>query len=43
MNINKLTAEQIISLALIRGTVDYIKALDYDCLDWREWANLSKN
>ncbi len=43
MRIDGLTRYQIISLALIKGTVDYIKALDYDTLDWLEWGKIHEN
>ena len=43
MKIDKLTAEQIISLAILKGTVDYIKFLDYDAIDWTEWMLTHRN
>jgi len=43
MRIDGLTQQQIISLALLKGTVDYVKALDYDAIDWLTWSRLHKN
>lgn len=43
MRIDGLAAEQIISLALLMGTVDYFELLDYDVIDWLEWYQIQKN
>jgi len=43
MKIDGLARWQIISLALLKGTVDYIRLLDYDAIDWLEWSRLNRN
>lgn len=43
MKIDNLTPEQIISLVLVTKTTDYTEALDYDFIDWIDWANLHRN
>ena len=43
MIIDGFTAEQIVSLALLKGTVDYLEALDYDTIDWLKWGWINRN
>ena len=43
MNIDNLTAEQIISLALFKGTTDLLKFMDFDAVDWLEWSWINRN
>jgi len=43
MIIDGLTTEQIVSLALLKGTVDYLEFLDYDTVDWLEWGYIHRN
>ena len=43
MKIDKLTPEQITSLARLKTGVDYIEALDYDAIDWVEWTRIHRN
>ena len=43
MNIDGFTAEQIISIALYKGTADLLEYMDFDALDWREWCWISRN
>ena len=43
MKIDGFTAEQIISIALYKGTADLLGYMEFDALDWREWCWIVRN
>ena len=44
MNITGLSTEQIVSVAQVMNCkLDYLVRLDYDYIDWLEWASLNRN
>jgi hypothetical protein len=43
INLSKLTVRQAAFYVVLANSVDYLRLLGYDAVDWREWMRLYEN